>query len=325
MLLLLSIVVFFAVLLAPAIPSMRELARPKDDGKLHVSERYVRDPRFFGRSFREKMATVVEQARATSNLETTQNWRTNEEVRFSPDLTVADGQRVRGVVAGDRVRIGARAQLRDAFAVEKLTVGSRAVLRTASSNGSISLLTGSRILRWVDSETSLDVAQNVELGMSAAATGAVQLSRGVKFERVWGEPVTTMNASNEPPRQFRNGPWKIIDASMIDGDKSLVLYGNYRIAAGTHVPAHIKIHGCLDFERDVTVDGNVIVRGDVRTERNVTIRGHVFSEGSIRFGPNTTVGTTLATKTVYTTGLIELANDVWVAGWIVAEKRGIVR
>jgi hypothetical protein len=48
--LLLSLVLFLLVLALPAVPSIFEVRSPKDDGRLHIMEQYVRDPRWFGRS-----------------------------------------------------------------------------------------------------------------------------------------------------------------------------------------------------------------------------------------------------------------------------------
>jgi hypothetical protein len=62
--------------------------KPKDDGRLHIPEQYVRDPRWFGQSFRRKLAPFVETARNNSEGRAELRMRTDEEVRWATDLVI---------------------------------------------------------------------------------------------------------------------------------------------------------------------------------------------------------------------------------------------
>ena len=95
--LLLSLVLFLLVLALPAVPSIFEVRSPKDDGRLHIMEQYVRDPRWFGRSFRHKLAPFVNEARGNRYGRAELRMRTDEEVRWSPDLLIPPLERLRGI------------------------------------------------------------------------------------------------------------------------------------------------------------------------------------------------------------------------------------
>src|SRR5580658_1497138 len=135
MLLLLSILGFFVVLSIPALMSVREVIRPRDDLRLHIAEQYVRDPRWFGRSFRAMLAPFVAAARGGGSVHESLKLRTDEDTRWSPDLAIAPRERVRGIAVGERVRVGEGAGIRDAYALESLDVAPNVVARTLTSNG----------------------------------------------------------------------------------------------------------------------------------------------------------------------------------------------
>src|SRR5471030_1820557 len=120
--LLASLVLFILVLALPAVPSIFEVRKPKDDGRLHITEGYVRDPRWFGRSFRHKLAPFVNEARGNAYGRAELRMRTDEEVRWSPDLLIPALERLRGIGVGERVVVGHGAGIRDAYALEHLDV-----------------------------------------------------------------------------------------------------------------------------------------------------------------------------------------------------------
>jgi len=58
--------VLFVGIDGPAIATIREVRWPRDEGRLRIPEHYERDPRWFGRSYREKLAGFVAAARGTN-------------------------------------------------------------------------------------------------------------------------------------------------------------------------------------------------------------------------------------------------------------------
>jgi hypothetical protein len=319
--LLLSLFLFVLLLAMPAIPSMFEVARPKDDGRLFIPELYVRDPRWFGASFRKRLEPFVSAARESGPSRAAIHMRMEEEVQWSPDLQIPGNERLRGIGVGDHVNVGAGAGIRDAYALQRLDVERDVVARTLTSNDVMSIGTSVRILRWIDSDGTIDVGADTDLGLSASGGRRVTLGDRVRFERVWGAPVATLTAAKEP-LHLEAGTATTVDAQMVQPDKSVIIYGPARVVAGTHLPEHLKVHGPIFIEAGVTIAGNVIARGDITVAGDAVIGGHVFAEGHIRLGPGTRVSRTGVAKTVYAAGEVVLSNDVEVFGWIVAENGG---
>jgi NDP-sugar pyrophosphorylase family protein len=322
MLLLLSLALFALALLLPAIPTIREVVRPRDEGRLRIPEQYVRDPRWFGRAYREKLAPFVASARGGAAYEADVRLRTDEDTRWAPDLEIAERARVRGIAVGERVSVGRGAGIRDAYALETLDVGPGVVARTLTSDGALRIGESVTILRWVDADGEIVVSSDTTLGVSASSGERVTLADRVRFERVWGSPVVSRTAATRPfalpdhDRVTRIGQVDLVTNAPI------VIYGPVRIVRDTQIPSHIKVHGPLVAEPGVRVAGNAIVRGDVTFASDVIVDGHVFSEGDVRLGPRCRVGRRGGIKTVYAAGRLLLANDVEVEGWIVGEDGG---
>jgi acyl-[acyl carrier protein]--UDP-N-acetylglucosamine O-acyltransferase len=320
--LLVSLLLFVLILALPAVPSMFEVHKPKDDGRLHIMEQYVRDPRFFGRSFRHKLAPFVTEARGNSYGRAELQMRTDEQVRWSPDLKIPALERLRGIGVGERVVVGHGAGIRDAYALEHLDVEHDVVARTLTSDATMHIGSTVQVLRWIDADGDIDVDSDSDLGLSASGGARVTLGERVRFERVWGAPVASHTSHREPFKLHQAAKETVVDADKIGNHHSLVLYGPVRVAAGTTIPAHLKVHGPVVIEPGVHIGGNLISRGDVTLAEEVTIGGHIFAEGDIRLGPRSRVSRETVAKTVYATGAVLIANDVEVFGWVVSENGG---
>jgi predicted acyltransferase (DUF342 family) len=319
--LLVSLVLFVLVLTLPAIPSIFEVRKPKDDGRLHIPEQYIRDPRFFGRSFRHKLAPFVTQARGNSYGRAELQMRTDEEVRWSPDLLIPALERLRGIGVGERVVVGHGAGIRDAYALEHLDVENDVVARTLTSDATMHIGSTVQILRWIDADGDIEVDSDSDLGLSASGGSRVTLGERVRFERVWGAPVASHTSHREAFELGRNKV-TVVDAKSLGDKKSLILYGAVQVADGTTIPEHLKVHGSIAIEPGVHIGGNVIARGDVTLAEDVTVGGHIFAEGDIRLGPRSRVSRENVSKTVYATGAVLVANDVEIFGWVVSENGG---
>jgi cytoskeletal protein CcmA (bactofilin family) len=321
MLLLLSLALFAAALALPAIPALRETLRPRDDGRLHIAEEYVRDPRWFGTAYRRKLAPFVAAAHGPS-FSTNVQLRTEEETRWAPDLAIAPGERVRGIAVGDRIVVGSGAGIRDAYALESLVCEPEVVARTLTSDGTLAIGANATILRWIDADGAVEVGAGTNLGVSASGGETVRLGAGVCFQRVWGRPVSTLSAATAPFELPHVHGTPVLTQAGVPAAAPLTVFGDLRIERGTHVTGSLKVHGALSVEAGATFAGTVIARGDVTFAADVTVLGHLFSEADIRLGPGCRVGRSGGVKTVYAAGRAWLANDVEIAGWLVAEDGG---
>jgi predicted acyltransferase (DUF342 family) len=321
LLLLLSFALFALILALPTIPSLFEVYKPKDDGKLHIAEQYVRDPRFFGSSFRAKLQPFVAEARGNGYGRAALQMRTEEDVRWAPDLVIPPDERLRGIGIGERVTVGHDAGIRDAYAIEHLDVESGVVARTLTSDATMHIGENVQVLRWVDSDGDITVDAGADLGLSTSGGARVQLGNHVRFERVWGAPVSSHTDSISAFTYDAHGG-NVVDAESVRDGLPVVVYGRTHVKSGTVISSHLKVHGDVHVESGVHIAGNLIARGNVTLAQGVSVGGHVFSEGDIRLGPMTRVSKPGVSKTVYATGEVILADNVEIYGWVVSETGG---
>jgi predicted acyltransferase (DUF342 family) len=251
--------------------------------------------------------------------------RTDEPTRWKLDAVIAPGESLRGITIGERVHVGAGAAIRDAYALESLDVDANVVARTLTSDGDLRIGSEVTVLRWADSDGTIDAGNDTDLGLSASSTGETYLRDRVRFERVWGSPVVSKSSVVEPFPAPSHPKTTTIDAPREPANEPLILFGPVAIGAGTRLSCDLKIHGPLVVHPGVRIDGTLIVRGDVTFVSDVTVLGHVFSEGIVRVGPRSSIGRPGGVKTLYAARRIELAGDVRVHGWIVAEDGGTTR
>jgi predicted acyltransferase (DUF342 family) len=220
------------------------------------------------------------------------------------------------------VTVGHGAGIRDAYALEHLDVEYGVIARTLTSNRTLHIGEDVQILRWADADGAIDVDGGADLGLSVSGGESVTLAGLVNFERVWGAPVVSQTGMQGPFELSATKKVTVVDETSVTDGKSVIIYGAARVAFGTTVPVHLKVHGDLEIEPGVEIVGNVIARGDVTIASNARIGGHIFSEGDVRLGPGTRVSRPGVYKTVYATGEVILTNDVEVFGWVVSENGG---
>jgi hypothetical protein len=317
MLLLLSGVLFALLLVLPAVPAW---LHPPDAGD-GTAEAYMRDPRWFGAAFRSRLRQFVDQARTHGYGRAALQMRTEEDVRWSPNLLIPAGQRQRGIGVGERVTVGTGAGIRDAYALEDLDVEHDVVARTLTSDRTLHIGADVHVLRWVDAEGPIDVAAGADLGVSASGGSRVTLGDQVQFERIWGAPIRS-HTGVRTPFTLSDAPGVLIIANAPPGDGPIIVHGAAHVAAGTALPSDLKVNGELGIASGARIGGNVIVRGNVTIAEDVAIDGHVLCDGDVRLGPRTRVARPGRFKSVYASGAVIIADDVEVYGLIAAETGG---
>ncbi len=308
----LSIVVFLIVLAIPALPAIFELRKPRDAERLGVYEAYKREPRYFGQSFRRKLAPAIARVAGGLTASVPVALADIASVEVMPALDLEAHAKRNGVVVAERVTLGEGAAVGDCFARNSLVTGPEVRARTLASDGTLVLGDRSSVERWLDADGDIVIGDGCSLGQSASTDGALSLGAGSHFERVWGRPVRTNGAALAV----------VTDAgTRIEGD--LVKSGNLVVQPGMEVTGTVKAGGDIRLEPGVRVGGNVIARGRIVAGGPCEVAGNVFAEGPIELGCGTIVGRADSFKTVYSARRITLGPGVTVHGWIISEEPGV--
>ena len=319
MIAILSVAIFVAIFFLPLMPGLLELARPRDDRQLPISLTYARDPRFFSRSFRTKIAKwcdsyVCGKRRFLD--------RQNERADIGETLTVEPRAcPVEVQIARNRLTCGSGATITDGYGRRSVRCEDHVLARTLCSDGEIVLGDGCAVDRWIDAEQSLDVGNGCSLGMSASSGGKVTLAASVTFERVFGEMVLVRSAGTaQEPRADK-------DAIVLHGREGLagrdiVVRGDAVVPEGTTLQSSVKAHGSLFVGAGARIAGNAVARDALVLLEDSVVDGHGFGEQRLFIGRNARIGVPGQRKTAYTGGTCLLCDGARVHGWIVSEQGG---
>jgi len=312
-----------AGILLPTIPGLLQLRMEPDDA-IRVDERYIRDPRYLGKTFREAAAPILE----TSQIGTRFPFlnRRDEYARIEGDVVLPDQSKVDDVLlARGSVRVGDHTSLLDVYAVGRLDLGSDCLVRCIAAGGDVTLGERTTITRSIDVDGSLTIGRGCDLGASASATGTITVHSGSQFRRMYASRILFAGSADTIP-ETRSSEER--SASMIvvgpgeryEGD--LRAPDDVEIGQGAVVTGSITAGGNVFVAADGTVHGNLIARGDASLGQGSHVLGHVFSNSNVVIASAATIGSVESPKTVESAESLLIAPGATIHGWVICERGG---
>jgi hypothetical protein len=301
-----------ALVVVPFLPGLRELLWPRDNGRLELDEAYGRDPQYFARRFRVRFAGFF----AGQNFAgATAAPKSSERVRLASSLHVRSGITApRTTLASISIEAGSTVRLGECYARHSISLGASSHATSLLTDGTLRLDRGCTIADWAVSAADMWAEIECDLGRSATCGGTLRLARGVRFRRLFGNPITTYATAHA--LAHTNSPHRFGET----GD--VVVTGDYEVAARSTVHGSIRAKRVL-VAAGACIFGNVLATGDVTLEGSAALHGHIFSAGVVTLGPGSQIGTALHNKTVHGNRVI-VAAGVSVHGSIVTNRGGTV-
>ncbi|MBN1445052.1 MAG: hypothetical protein JW957_02970 [Candidatus Omnitrophica bacterium] len=340
----------FAILaFMPFLPGIIELKRPKDALPLFIKMDYMKDPRYFERSFKSLLNKAMENEGPEPGIKNVRLSK-NEEVEVADSKTIADGESVDHILyVRGNFKSGNEAYLRkEIYAGGVAELGVKNIVRAVACDGNVTVSEGSKIVRWIGAEGDMKVAENCSLGVLCASSGKLEINRKCTFKALYGRPVVTYDVQNGfiskeiPPgetekknsRTVPDGLKTIGDIALYSSEEELIISPrslierdiiakkNLVLKNGCTVSASIKAYGNIFIGEGTTVDGNIFAEGEIIVGRNCTVTGNIFSQSVIRFAENVRAGKKGAVKSVIGKKGIELTSNNVIFGYVLTEGTG---
>ncbi len=247
--------------------------------------------------------------------------------------------------------------LHDIFCTREAEMGHRSTLRAVRSNRYLILRPGCVVIRWVDADV-LHVDEGCELHGRATARTHMNLAGGVRFERLFAPCIKVINnqpevaahpdssslatAPDQDPsshghetlisldqpdtghtvsgRHSTAGDLYIPALSTLQCD--IVCGGTLRIGRGSRLIGHIKSHGDIVCQPDVTIDGTLISDSNIWLDHGCHVSQLLVADQAAHLAQDCTLGQPDAYGTL-SADTVNLASGVQVFGSIVARNGGL--
>lgn len=301
---------------------------------LHIQQDYVRDPRYFGNSFRKKLCSALPVGEDRVLMLSRQ-----EHCLFPQDLAPETVNVKELVLALEEGFAPKEAYVfeKEIYCAQDAVLPENTRFRALCGEKNVTLAPGCQCLRWVDGAENLTVSSDCDLGLSASAGKLLTLHSRTRFQRLYAPEIWLALSPETPaPEVPRVLPEKrhmeirydLRSVSENQADEqghikaSLITRHNLRILENLTVEGDISGDWGVRVMAGAVVYGNIFAGADVLLEEGARVYGNIFSQGSIRLGKGASVGMPGEISSLIARLHMECAGENRVYGYVSAGTGG---
>ncbi|MGB9855703.1 MAG: hypothetical protein ACPLKS_04095 [Caldisericum exile] len=286
------ITIFMILVFIPFLIPISEIVSKRDILPINISFSFVRDPRYFGKSFRHKIESLISNEILEELIkENKRLYLKNDAIEFFESLETHENFETENIIFTLKgLRIQKNSKLGEVYSKGPVYVGKNSTIRALASDSDIFLEESVIIKRWIDSLKSIFVSKNCNLGVSASAEDTILLSNNVQFERLYAKNISSYNTKSE------------------------------EVERESYIIGTIKADEDIEIKGSIEIVGNLISEGKIKLHDNVSVKGNVFSQDSIEMQRGVRIGGKNKIKSVVANGEIYLGEDVIIHGYVSSKK-----
>jgi len=231
----------------------------------------AKDPRYFPKSFREKLESAMTGSHDSGVLHLSKDEKVcrAENTEFTPDYDVNE------IVLSFDSPLHIPAQCRfqkEIYSAKDVIVGSKTVFRALAGLQNVTLFDGVQVIRWVDAEDTLSIGSDCSLGISATAGKRIQIELGCTFYRLFAPQIHTGSFS--------------FDERTLEFEKKEDAASSDQIFRQERVPTKEKLAGSVISSENLILESGCEVMESVHADKNVrvcsgaVVRKNVFADGN---------------------------------------------
>jgi predicted acyltransferase (DUF342 family) len=333
-------VLFILFFFLPFLPGIIEIARKEDADPLYIAMDYIKDPRYFGKSFKLLLSRVTNgftSAPGISDILLSKK----ERLQTTGSMDVLNTGKVDHLlcVQGDLNSHGNAQFHKEVFVTGNASMGPNNTIQVLAADGSITIAADLQLKRWLDADGDIDIGARCNLGISASSGKKLHLGQNCIFRRLYGVPITTGNGGKTSIDDFESllPPMetlppelsfvRIKDHTIPSGTimgKNVVFPQDVKIGHGSILRGNIKSYGKLVLEDNVIIDGNLFADGDIVIGSGAKISGNVFSQKSVHISNGTVISRPDTIKSVIGKKAVRIEENVTIYGYVTTEGQGMV-
>jgi predicted acyltransferase (DUF342 family) len=332
---------FFIILFfLPFLPAIVEIIRKEDSDPLFIPIDNPKDPRYFGKSFRQLVQKGIEGLPAGPQISEVMLSK-KENVQITESFHIPAAAQIENLlcVQGDMVSDVNVHFNKEVYVSGNSDIGPDNILHALAADGNITVAAGTSFDRWLDTQGNLDIGSNCNLGISASCGGRLHLADNCSFRRLYGMPVTTGDvldpAEINPPEAWsadqsvtpessfiRKTDSTVAEGSILNGH--IIFLKDVRIGHHSIVNGSIKCYSDIELEENVTVYGNIFADGKITIGKGAIISGNVLAQNTILISEHSVISRAGVIKSVLGKKAVHLAPNVTIYGYVSTEGKGAV-
>lgn len=327
----LCMLLFVLMMVLPFVPGWLEMRRKKDIKHLYINGDFVRDPRYFSTSFKKKL--LHGSTRISAVKEEQEVMLSKKELLIQADKLTAGQKKFDHLVFFNRqpeLQAGSVFQ-KEVYARQDIMFPEETLLRAAACEADCRLGKGSKVIRWIDAEKQLDIAENCQLDLSATAGQRLLVGGHCRFRRLYAPVIDIQGGAARLPMGLKAAAAQKIlhrDVERIEAGQTLagdvIAKGDFTLKAGAVLAGNLKVYGDLLLEDGSQIQGNVFSEKKVRLLGVNWIQGSLFSQGRIEAGPGCIFGHADAVESVVARHGIVFSSRTTVYGFVLTEGEGSI-
>jgi predicted acyltransferase (DUF342 family) len=331
-------ILFILLFALPFVPGILEMFIKKDADPLFIAMDYIKDPRYFGKSFKNILQT------AATGLETGPELHDvtlskKEKLQMSESINIPSEKKVDHLlyVQGNLASANGARFVQEVYVTKDAAIGPNNTVHVLAVDGNLTVASGTKFERWIDADGDIDIGANCNLGINASSGAKLFLTKNCVFRRLYGMPIATGNEKSPaydyktmpqaqvlPPEMtfVRSEEQKLPPASIIS--TNMVFKQDIQIGYDSLIKGDIKCYGKLVLEENVSIDGNLFADGDIIIGRGANIRGNVFSQTTVLISAHSVISCPGLVKSIIGKKSVQIEPNVAIYGYVSTEGSGII-
>lgn len=326
----LCMLLFVVMMVLPFVPGWLEMRRKRDIKHLYINGDFVRDPRYFSTSFKRKLLHSAGSLAAAHGKK--EIMLSKKELLVQADKLSAHQTKFDHVVwFKEQPKLQPNCVFqKELYAQKDIALPAGSLLRAAACENNCYLGKESRVIRWIDAEKQLEIAENCRLDLSATAGERLMLGKGCSFRRLYAPVIIIGGGAKElplPPLEVPETNGVVHrDVDHIESGQTLIgdviAKGDFTMQAGAVLVGSLKVYGKLLLAEGAQIQGSVFGEKKVELLGSNWIRGSVFSQGSIEVGSGCTFGRAQVVESVIARHGITFSSSTTIYGFVLTEGEG---
>lgn len=327
---------FLIMIIYPFWPGYKELKRGQDNDNLYIKKDYVKDPRYFGLSFRNLLEPFLGQISELSAGQTLEIDLSKKELiilgQIEKQQAFAEDKIT--IFPEDTILLPKSTFLKEVYALKKLEAGEMCELRAVAIDDDGYLHQGVKIIRWIDTQGSLVVENDCDLGISASSETKLMLKgKNCIFKRLFA-PIIEIGLAEEFVNDYGSIELqKYPEYNDVDYDiekikensvfvKNIVTHKKFVVHSSATIIGSVKAYKDMCLEENAKIFGNVFCERDLVIGNGCRITGTVFVQGCLKVGNNVVLGEKGKIKSVIVRKNIVFGTGIVIHGFVLTEGVG---